>query len=283
MQMPCSAIGGSMASCCSWLPAAPHDQLLVGCWDGNVAIWQLPTTAGGSAQPIQLLRADPTPVHAVAWQPCKRWWLTGDTPEAAAAVLDGQSSSSSSSNRGAANGHSSGSASAPQSCQYFLTASNIGNVRIWDAQDVLQPLHERVVNRNAVNAALWMGPPHVLVLASADGMLRQLWVDAGAQATSITAHISDVSGSCGSVWSLAGCEVLSVVAYVSDGGLLGILPMEPPTGEARHRKSHAALSAVAVDEDQLWLLSAREVPGNGGLYENSEAWDDGDGSSPRLA
>jgi hypothetical protein len=47
MQLPCSAVGGSMASCCSWLPAAPHDQLLVGCWDGNVAIWQLPTTAGG--------------------------------------------------------------------------------------------------------------------------------------------------------------------------------------------------------------------------------------------
>jgi hypothetical protein len=47
MQLPCSAVGGSMASCCSWLPATPHDQLLVGCWDGNVAIWQLPTTAGG--------------------------------------------------------------------------------------------------------------------------------------------------------------------------------------------------------------------------------------------
>jgi hypothetical protein len=47
MQLPCSAVGGSMASCCSWLPAAPYDQLLVGCWDGNVAIWQLPTTAGG--------------------------------------------------------------------------------------------------------------------------------------------------------------------------------------------------------------------------------------------
>jgi hypothetical protein len=47
MQLPCSAVGGSMGSCCSWLPAAPHDQLLVGCWDGNVAIWQLPTTSGG--------------------------------------------------------------------------------------------------------------------------------------------------------------------------------------------------------------------------------------------
>jgi len=41
-------------------------------------------------------------------------------------------------------------------------------------------------------------------------------------------------------------------------------------GESRHRKSHAAVSAVAVDGQQLWLLSAREIPGNGGLYAFSE-------------
>jgi len=40
-QMPAAAVGGSLCSCCSWLPSAPHDKLLVGCWDGNVVIWQL--------------------------------------------------------------------------------------------------------------------------------------------------------------------------------------------------------------------------------------------------
>jgi WD40 repeat protein len=92
------------------------------------------------------------------------------------------------------NGSGGGSSSvgnAAQSCRYFLTASNIGNVRVWDAQDVLQPLHERVVSRNAINAALWMGPPHVFVVGSADGMLRQIWVDAGAQATTITTQVAD--------------------------------------------------------------------------------------------
>lgn len=84
----------------------------------------------------------------------------------------------------------------------------------------------------------------------------------------VTPLLLPVSGSCGSIWSMSGSEVLSVVGYVSDGGLLGLLPMEPPTGEGRHRKHHAAVSAVAVDEDQLWLLSAREIPGNGGLYVN---------------
>lgn len=80
-----------------------------------------------------------------------------------------------------------------------------------------------------------------------------------------------VSGSCGSVWCLSGSAPMGVVAYVSDGGLLGLMPLEPPTGESRHRKSHAALSAVAVAEDQLWLLSAREIPGNGGLYTSGES------------
>jgi hypothetical protein len=40
-QMPSAAVGGSLSSCCSWLPSAPHDKLLVGCYDGNVVIWQL--------------------------------------------------------------------------------------------------------------------------------------------------------------------------------------------------------------------------------------------------
>jgi WD40 repeat protein len=127
----------------------------------------------------------------VAWKPHKRWWLTGDTEEEAAAVLDSQSSSSS---KTAANGNSSSSGNAGNSCRYFLTASNIGNVRVWDAQDVLQPLHERVVSRNAINAALWMGPPHVFVVASADGVLRQIWLDAGAQATTTTTQVADGEG-----------------------------------------------------------------------------------------
>lgn len=46
MQLSSSDVCGSLASCCSWLPAAPWDQMLVGHWDGNVSIWRLPTAAG---------------------------------------------------------------------------------------------------------------------------------------------------------------------------------------------------------------------------------------------
>jgi hypothetical protein len=47
------AMGGSLASCCQWCPSAPHDTLLVGCWDGHVCIWQLPTAAGGGDGPSE--------------------------------------------------------------------------------------------------------------------------------------------------------------------------------------------------------------------------------------
>lgn len=70
------------------------------------------------------------------------------------------------------------------------------------------------------------------------------------------------------MWGLSASLDMAVVAYVSDGGLVGLMPLEPTTGEPRHRKSHAALSAMAVDDNQLWLLTANEIPGNGGLYVN---------------
>jgi hypothetical protein len=43
-----------------------------------------------------------------------------------------------------------------------------------------------------------------------------------------------VSGSCGCVWSLSGCAALATVAYVCEGGLVGLMPMEPPTGAHVH-------------------------------------------------
>ena len=36
-----AALGGSMPSVVEWLPAAPHDLLAVGCWDGSVALFKL--------------------------------------------------------------------------------------------------------------------------------------------------------------------------------------------------------------------------------------------------
>jgi general transcription factor 3C polypeptide 2 len=52
MVLAASAVGGSLASCCRWLPAAPHDQMLVGFWDGQVAIWRLSPSPAGEHHPV---------------------------------------------------------------------------------------------------------------------------------------------------------------------------------------------------------------------------------------
>lgn len=87
--------------------------------------------------------------------------------------------------------HQPGSGGDSNSTHYFLAASSIGNLKVWDTQDVLQPRHERIVSRNTINSCLWMGPPHVWITASSDGMLRLIWLDAGVQATSTATWTAD--------------------------------------------------------------------------------------------
>jgi hypothetical protein len=128
-----------------------------------------------------MLVADHTPIRSVAWQPNTRWWFTGTAEHLDAAQQQQQQASSSSSSNEA-------------SSQLFITASNNGSIKVWDIHDVLQACQERVVTRHAVNAALWLGPPHVWVTASADGSIRCFWVDAAVQATSIPQQTAD--GTC---------------------------------------------------------------------------------------
>jgi hypothetical protein len=66
-QMASAAVGGSLCSCCSWLPSYPHNKLLVGCWDGNVVVWQLSVGAQGEGAALGAWRAETLHV-ATPWQ-----------------------------------------------------------------------------------------------------------------------------------------------------------------------------------------------------------------------
>jgi hypothetical protein len=127
-----------------------------------------------------MLAADHTPIRAIAWQPNTRWYFTGSPEQLEAAKQHQQQ-------RGQQ-------PDASSSSQLFITASNNGSIKVWDVHDVLQACQERVATRHAVNAALWLGPPHVWVTASADGNIRTFWVDAGVQATSIPQQSADGEG-----------------------------------------------------------------------------------------
>lgn len=167
MTLAASATGGAPATRCAWHPRAPHDQLLVGACDGGVAIWALPTNSEGTPQAVQLLRAGHAPITAIAWQPDMRWWRTGLEP--VCSIMQRPADAS------AATG-------APGSPRHVLSGSSVGELCVWDPRDAIAPAHERVISRDTITAAAWLGPPHVAVTASADGTLRQTWLDAGAQA-----------------------------------------------------------------------------------------------------
>jgi WD40 repeat protein len=103
----------------------------------------------------------------VAWQPHQRWWLTGQAD------------------------HQQQQQQQQPASQLFLTASNNGNIKVWDVHDVLQACQERLVSRHAITSTLWLGPPHVWLTASADGSIRTFWVDAGVQATGMPSLVAD--------------------------------------------------------------------------------------------
>jgi hypothetical protein len=59
-----------------------------------------------------------------------------------------------------------------------------------------------------------------------------------------------------------------VAAYCGDGGVLGLVPIEPPVASRRHQKPAAAVSGLAVDGGDAWLLDHRQLSTTkAGLYE----------------
>ncbi|KAK9794630.1 hypothetical protein WJX73_002591 [Symbiochloris irregularis] len=122
------SLGDSCASTVEWLPSAPHDLLLVGCWDGTAAIFRMLPEADAAAQapgpssqagpsgtdtgaatpadcegmqPLLHFKADINIVRCVAWAPTR---TTGATSDQAGRHL-------------------------------FATAGHGNHVRIWDSRD----------------------------------------------------------------------------------------------------------------------------------------------------
>lgn len=68
------------------------------------------------------------------------------------------------------------------------------------------------------------------------------------------------------VWAVTYHPTQRAAAYCGDSGILGLVPVEPPLVNRRHAKPAAALSAIAVDAGDAWVLTADMLPGNAGLY-----------------
>eukprot|EP00798_Chlamydomonas_sp_ICE-L_P003877 gene3877-13941_t len=275
-------LGGSMASCLEWQHSpevvAGEEQLggscqagsklLVGCWDGALASFRIPTSPLHRLQALFYIRADPLAIWRLVWQP----------PDTGMQDLD------------ASQGHS------------FLSVSQSGVVKIWDDRNMSVPVMEKNVYRCALHDAVWTINPNVVIGALEDGSVRQIGLDAlstpisharpqywthhlgrlvlahlymglhkesftaiigldaqsymGLHKESFTAIMPSQGGGC--LWSMSYCPSISAVAYCGEDGILGI-HLRDEVKDNKFRKSHAPIGGIMRDGAELRILGAAEA------------------------
>ena len=193
---------GSLPAVVEWLPAPPHDLLLVGCWDGTVAV-------------LRLLPAAAAPLGAAAAGP--RAAATAGPRAAAAAAAAAQGGAGDGAGAGPSSHRRGGSKSSrgsrgglvgmelllhfpaepcplrsvrwvpPQPCaaaadqpqrHVFLTAGHEGVLRVWDSRDQFQPLYGHTMSVSAaILGATWTNSPLGILVAMEDASLRGVLLD----------------------------------------------------------------------------------------------------------
>ncbi|DBB09914.1 TPA: hypothetical protein ACH3X3_001521 [Trebouxia sp. C0006] len=273
-----SAMGGSLPCVVEWLPVPPHDLLLVGFWDGSLAVVRLqpssaPSTPDSpslqSSQESQLRRkaqhdmvvlthfqVEPTPLRAVAWCP----------PQV------GQEES------------------LEQRC-LFLTAGHLGFLRMWDSRDTSRPLYQRRVSSISRLLSLqWsylLDPPGFLIATDDGGIVYeaghpqeegQSWQDAhlwrlesdkGGHGTRNITRESRGANT-GAVWSVQCCPSNGLVAYAGEDGEVAIFK-ERMLQDNRMRRAHTTVAGVHAKEEGLELRSAQYYTHHAsGVYQASK-------------
>eukprot|EP00887_Chlorella_sp_A99_P006678 scaffold3.g6678.t1 len=269
-------LGGSTPAVVDWLPGEPHDLLLVGCWDGTVAIARLLPpqlasagsaagavaagagmangTGGSSSGPrgLELLAhfpADACPLRAVRWVP----------PRVCAAVADGAARA------------------------LFLTAGHEGVLRLWDARDQFQPLYCHTMSSNAAAlGAAWTAVPFGVLLSMEDASIRGVPLDSAliaegaSRADKALFAMRWSGGNMGALWALEVHPASQLVAYGGEDGEVGLFVADYE-GDSRRRVAcmwcawwaggrapHVPLAATRQAEGgALRLLSASQIRRHG--------------------
>ncbi|GIM13821.1 hypothetical protein Vretimale_16874 [Volvox reticuliferus] len=318
-------MGGALASCCDWHMPDPRvgpPQLLVGCWDGSVALWRLPRGGStGIVERTQLLfhiPADVLPLRRVISNPI---WDTDfllpagpstDTHEVHAEARvrtaggglgrGGGTGASTSSAAVHNHGIAAAKAAAAMGCglggrigapggpagHLFCTTGYTGRVKIWDDRDASRPLLDRIVHRSYVHDAAWTRRPAALTLAQDDGGLRVVLLDAaaamsGGEGNAGVGSLTFREPNCSALWSTYYVPRLHMLLYGGTEGVVAAVPWEFPA-DTRNRRPHVPLAGLVRDGPRLRLLSPDEVSGVQLFYPGGFNWRGIEGSSvPRLA
>jgi hypothetical protein len=271
-------LGGSLPAVVDWLPSAPFDKLLVGCWDGSVAVLRLNPSAGGPAAAtaqaqwlaaagaaagaggaapelaaltppppppplgMDLLAhfpADTLPLRAARWAPPGAPYLTLEDPHRLT----------------------------------FLTAGHEGAVKVWDARDQFQPAYAQQLSTTTVLDAAWTASPLGIVAAMEDGSARGALLGSRAIEEQIGAAGKPLFGiawrgaNAGALWAVEVHPAGQVMAYAGEDGVVGLAPAEFKW-DHRKRRAHLALGSMPVDElGRVCVYKQAHLElDNGGLY-----------------
>lgn len=149
--------------------------------------------AGGSSGLVLRLRAEHCPLRCVAWQPDSL--PDPSTSDAAAAGEIGSEAGSA-----AGGGSRAGGSEIQISNRRFLTASQWGDLKIWDPEDFHAPIFSRGFATAPATSVVWARDPGAVVATFGDGAVRVMFTSVAGIAGLARAHFrqltTDLAGGC---------------------------------------------------------------------------------------
>lgn len=241
-------LDGSVPSTVDWLPSPPHDLLLIGCWDGAVAIVQLlPDTQNATRELyesrdsygvrlISYFLSDGLSLRAAKWLP----------PFPDANTVD------------AAGRH------------IFLTAGHEGCIKIWDSRNQFVPLLSVPCGAYYFYDAIWTSNTISAVASQEDGTLRSVMMD-GPQlkrhkSVKVASSVMSRGSNRSPIWSLSCHPSGRAFAYVGEDGVVGCADAGVHI-TSRRRERHVPLGAFRWVNNVLLIVEKEEIADNGGLYD----------------
>jgi general transcription factor 3C polypeptide 2 len=263
-------LSGSLPSRVDWLPDAPHDLLLIGCWDGTVAIAKLDSTATTSESTEDVVMMDAASPGSIinttrATRPVGLRLLchfpAETQPLRAAKWLPA--------------GEGSGSIDFANRFM-FLTVGHEATIRIWDVRDQFSPLFSHQMTTATVLDASFSTNPLGIMMAVEDATLRGLLLDAQYVDEHLTPGSKPPvmfiwrSKNTGAIQSVATHPKGKHIAYSGEDGVVG-LGAVVMSWHSRNRTNHIPLSAMKAEGGPTGVLrvftrSELEQDDNGGLY-----------------
>ncbi|KAL6768669.1 hypothetical protein ACKKBF_B15720 [Auxenochlorella protothecoides x Auxenochlorella symbiontica] len=243
---------GTLPSCLDWAPAAPHDTLLIGCWDGSALLLKLapsalgadgrsgPSAGAGGLRPLARYAADTLPLRGVSFFP------PGENDDAGAPD--------------------------PAARHTFAAAGQGGALTVWDARDPLGPAYAQLLTSGCLLGLAWTADPRGLLVACDDGAVRGVLVDARALAQNAACNGGKVNNSFswrgagqGALWTLCVEPRLQLVAYGGEDGVVGVF-VAGFQQDNRKRPAHHPVAGFQFREGALHVLDPGQLAASHGLY-----------------